>query len=458
MKLVTRRSVLRSSAALAATGALARPYVANAAAKTATAWWTQGFIQSEDASFRKLAANYEKASGNKLEYSIIPYAPLRQKEVSAVTSGVVPDVMEVADYFFAALNAWNDRLLDVSDVVETQKSKFLDVATATMYNYNNAKKKRSFYGVPMKASAATFHIWKSLVEKAGHKVSDIPTEWDALIDFFKPVQKELRDKGMRHVYGWGLEISTVGVDSVRTFSAYRLAYGGRDIVTPDGALHADDPKVKEAVTRTMSRMFELYDGGFVPKSAVNWNDADNNNAFHAKQLVADFNGSLSMELARISHKEEYEDILTFQIPNGKDGKPLPAEIGIFGAVIPKGAKNVEVAKDFLKYAIQPEVLSEYLKGGLGRWAVPMPEIAKSDPYWLKSGDQHRTAYMNQILFRERIPLYTAYNPAVAEIDGQHVFQAAWAEMVHNGVKAEDAANKALSRCKEIFAKYPIKNA
>lgn len=254
-----------------------------------------------------------------------------------------------------------------------------------------------------------------------------------------------------------MEISTVGVDSVRTFSVYNVAYGGRDMVTPDGALHADDPRVKEAVVRTMSRMYELYSGDFVPKSAINWNDADNNNAFHAKQLIADFNGSLSMELARISNKEEYEDILTYQIPNGNDGKPLPAEIGIFGAVIPKGAKNVDVAKDFLKYAIQPEVLNEYLKGGLGRWAVPMPEIAKRDPFWLKSGDQHRTAYIEQILLRETIPLYTAYNPAAAEVDSKHIFQNAWAGMLH-GTKAEDAAAQALNQCKEIFAKYPIKNS
>ena len=36
---LTRRSVLRSSAGLIAVGALARPYIANAAATTATVWW-----------------------------------------------------------------------------------------------------------------------------------------------------------------------------------------------------------------------------------------------------------------------------------------------------------------------------------------------------------------------------------------------------------------------------------
>jgi hypothetical protein len=40
---------------------------------------------------------------------------------------------------------------------------------------------------------------------------------------------------------------------------------------------------------------------------------------------------------------------------------------IFGALIPKGAKNVTVAEDFLKYAVQPSVLNEYLKAGRGRW-------------------------------------------------------------------------------------------
>ena len=52
MSTLTRRSVLRSSAALAATGTLARPFIANAAATTATVWWVQGFAEEEDISFK----------------------------------------------------------------------------------------------------------------------------------------------------------------------------------------------------------------------------------------------------------------------------------------------------------------------------------------------------------------------------------------------------------------------
>jgi hypothetical protein len=93
---LTRRSVIHGSAAVAAVS-LARPYVANAAATTAEMWFAQGFAKQEDESLLRLVADYQKVTGNKIDLSIIPFAPLRQKEVSAITSGVVPDIMGVAD-------------------------------------------------------------------------------------------------------------------------------------------------------------------------------------------------------------------------------------------------------------------------------------------------------------------------------------------------------------------------
>ena len=126
MTILSRRSVLRSSLALATAGSLTLPDIARAAAITATVWWVQGFAEEEDVAFKKMVAEYEKASGenqtedsrpngrnlrstvdpvgsirlilstsdNKIDYSIIPYAPERQKIVSAVTSGAVPDLFQ----------------------------------------------------------------------------------------------------------------------------------------------------------------------------------------------------------------------------------------------------------------------------------------------------------------------------------------------------------------------------
>src|SRR4030081_472002 len=203
MTTLSRRSVLRGSAALAAVGGLAPPYIADAAATTATVWWIQGFAQEEDISFKKIVADYEKASGNTIEYSILPYAPMRQKIVSAVTSGVVPDLFQNTPAEIIALQAWEDRLVDVTDVIETQKSQYTRTALLTVNCYNNAKKGRSFYGVPYTVGALTNHIWRPLVEKAGYTLEDMPKTWDAFYDFFKDVQKKLRVQGERQVYCMG---------------------------------------------------------------------------------------------------------------------------------------------------------------------------------------------------------------------------------------------------------------
>jgi multiple sugar transport system substrate-binding protein len=217
MAILTRRSVLRASLALGAAAALPRPHVANAAATTIETWWVQGFAEEEDIAFKKMVADYEKASGDKIEHSIIPYAALRGKAVTAITSGVVPDIIEVADFALAPIQAWNDRLVDLSDVVEPVKSQFTPTALQCCYHYNNTTKKRAYYVAPTKIGAVPFHIWKSLVEKGGSKVSDIPKTWDAFLDFFKPVQDGLRKQGMRNVYAYGYQLTTTGVDPIVTF-------------------------------------------------------------------------------------------------------------------------------------------------------------------------------------------------------------------------------------------------
>src|SRR5205807_9750170 len=106
MTRLTRRSLLHSTLGLAAAGALARPFIANAAATTAEVWWPQGFIPEEDVAIKKIIADYEKASGNTIDLSIMPFAPQRQKIVAAVQSGIVPDVITNNPVEITALYAW----------------------------------------------------------------------------------------------------------------------------------------------------------------------------------------------------------------------------------------------------------------------------------------------------------------------------------------------------------------
>jgi multiple sugar transport system substrate-binding protein len=457
MTALSRRSVLRGSLVAAAAGMLARPYVANAAATTAEVWWAQGFVPEEDAGFKKVVADYGKASGNTIDLSIVPFAPLRQKIVSAVTSGVVPDMLYATPGEITALYAWDDKLVDVSDVVESQKEEFVETALLSAYCYNSIEKKRSYYGVPFTMDVLPNHIWRPLIEKAGYKMEDIPKTWDAYYDFFKDVQKKLRAQGMRNVYGMGLNVTTNGGDPNNVYNYFLIAYGGQDIVTKDGKLHLDDPKVREAAIKALTYPATAYKEGFVPPGAINWNDADDNNAFHAKQIVMDLDGTISTEVAVLSQgkKEDYDDIVTMGLALSNDGKPVPSQAGPVCGLIPKGAKNVTVAKEFLKFLIQPKVCNEYLKTGLARRVPAMPSIVKGDAWWLDPADPHRVAYVKQALLGPSVPNFWVYNPAYAQVQNEHVFPNGWIDIMKEGMAPQAAADKAFKRVEEIFAKYPI---
>ena len=453
MTSLTRRSVLRNSLALAAAGSLARPHIANAAATSAEMWWAQGFVPEEDAGFKKVVADYEKASGNTIDLSIVPFAPLRQKIVAAAQSGIVPDMLYATPGEIIALYAWDDKLVDVSDVIESQKEEFVETALLSAYCYNSIEKKRSYYGVPFTMDVLPNHIWRPLVEKAGYKMDDIPKTWDAFYDFFKEVQKKLKAQGVRNVYGMGLNVTTNGGDPNNVFNYFLIAYGGEDIVTKDGKLHLDDSKVREAAIKALTYPTTAYKEGFVPPSAINWNDADDNNAFHAKTIVMDLDGSISTEVAIFNKKQEYDDIVTMGLASGNDGKPVPSQARTTCGLVPNGAKNPSVAKEFLKYLIEPKVVNEYLKTGLGRNVPCMPSVVKADPWWF--ADPHRKAYTTQAVLSPTIADYWAFNPAYAQVQNEHVWPTAWADIMQNGTAPQAAAEKAFKRVEEIFAKYPI---
>ena len=455
MAAISRRSLINTSIGLAATAALARPYIANAQAKTATVWWIQGFAQEEDIAFKKLVEDYQKASGNKIDYTIIPFAPMRQKIVSAITSGAVPDLFQNNPTEISALYAWDDKLVDVGDVIETQKNQFTPAALASAYSYNNVKKERGPYLVPYDQGGWINHVWSSLVKQAGYEMEDIPKTWDAYYNFFKDVQKKLRDQGGRNrrTYGIGFQVTTNGNDPNSFFNYMLAAYGGRNLVDAKGNPHLDDAQVKEAIIKALEFPTQAYKEGFVPPSAINWNDADDNNALHAKTIVMDLDGTISSEVAIIKKKDEYDDLTTMGLARSNEGKEIPAVVTNFGGIIPKGAKNVEVAKDFLKYLIQPEILNEYLKTGLGRRIPSMPSIVKNDSWWTE--DPHRKAYVELALLGDTVSEFFVFNPAWAQCRNEHVFPTGWADIILHNMSPKEAAEKAIARAKEIFDKYPI---
>jgi multiple sugar transport system substrate-binding protein len=455
---LSRRKVLATTVGLAATGALSRPYIANAQAKTAVCWLNQGFIPEEDAAMRKVCDDYMKASGNKLDYSIMPFMALNQKIISALTSGDVPDlVFADAPSSILPQNCYDDKIADVSDVVASYESQLSDTAKLCSTFYNKITKKRSYYLCPIKQGATPFHIWGDLVEKAGLKMAEIPKKWDGVWTYLKQAQKPLRAKGMRKIYACGLQITTVGPnDGNNLFVHFLIANGGEGIVTPDGKLHTDDPKIREAAIKSVEFMTNLYKEGVVPPEALSWNDADDNNGFHEKLFMMDFDGTLSTELAMIKDKQAfYHDMQTLAPQLKNDGTPMKTQVNAGGGFIPKGAKGIEVSKDFMKYFMQPQVMNDNLKSGLGRWLPAIPSLVKSDPFWLTSNEPCLKPYVEEGVINPTLPVFEGYTPAWGQANAEQLWGQAHADVIKSGMKVSDAVDKAFKRAEQIFAQMTL---
>ena len=67
----------------------------------------------------------------------------------------------------------------------------------------------------------------------------------------------------------------------------------------------------------------------------------------------------------------------------------------------------------------------------------------------------RNAHTQQALIGPTLPIYEAYNPAIAEVNAEHVSSIAEFDVMNNGMAPEQAIDKAFKRAEAVFAKYQI---
>jgi multiple sugar transport system substrate-binding protein len=453
---MTRRHAMGVFGAGAVAAAASRPRHAKAGT-TITAWWSQGYYKAEDDALRAAVAAYEKQSGNTVALSLVTQSDLNTKIIAAMTIGDVPDVVQAVggNNFTLPQAAWDDKLVDCGDIIEQHKALFLPSAIDSVRGWNNVTKKRFYYGVPVKSSTLMEQAWRPMIQEAGFADKDIPKTQDAYFDFFQTVQDKLRSKGKR-IYGLGYSMAAKEGDANNLFHSFLIAYGGAGIVSPEGQLNVDDPAVRKAAATAVERLSTAYKRGYVPPSAINWGDVDNNNAFFSRQIVMTPNATMSIAAAQKDKQDQYvKEIITHGVPLGNDGKPVPTVLGITPIFIPKGAKNIDAAKDFIRFMIQPAVLNAYLKESIGRWTPVMPSIIRDDPYWLDPSDPHIPVATRQGVDLPTMPAWQIYNPAYAQVLSEQIWPIAEAAVTQKGATPEQAVDEAMKRIKVIFQRYVI---
>jgi multiple sugar transport system substrate-binding protein len=417
-------------------------------------WWEEGFNPEEDGAIEEIVAAFEQRTGKQVELVFHPLEDLSTRVSAALAAGSPPDFVYGTDidYHYGRW-AQEGRLADLADALGPLASLFSPDALERATLLDATTGRRSLHALPMGQTTHHVHVWKSLLARAGLTLDDIPREWEAFWSFWcEKVQPAVRRAtGRDDIYGVGLSMSVSG-DTSNEFWQFVRAYEA-DYVTRDGRLVIDDPVVRTALVTALDRLTVMYREGCSPPDVVRWDQAGNNEAFLAQQVVMTPNVTLSIPSAlRTTRPEDYrENAATIAWPSGAHGQALAIHTGFFEAAVFRGGHE-EGAKDFVRFLVGDGWLAHWINFAGDRLLPSMPALL-DQPVGFGPGDPHRTASAIQFQTQPRAHDYGAVSGEWRHrrVEAENV----WAKAVHrvaaDGLTPEQAVDEAIAQIKQILS-------
>jgi multiple sugar transport system substrate-binding protein len=318
-------------------------------------WWDEGYYPEERKAVEEIVAAFEQDTGKQVELIFHPDSEHGEAIAAALDAGQPPD-FAFGLLFSSYVGQWafDDRLVDLTKAIGHFSDLFDPDALALATWHNARTGQKALYGLPMGRTTYHLHIWKSLLERAGFTLADIPQEWNAFWAFWcDDVQPALRRAtGRDDIWGVGLSMG-VGVDTENGFYQFLIADEG-EYVTRDGVLVIDDPEVRRKLIEAIDSYTAFYRKGCTPPDAVNWSTGDRNNkAFLTQTVVMTENQSLSIPNALRRERPDDHDkhMATIEWPLGQSGKSFPIIGDVIPAVVFKDGDHAATAEAFVRFLV-----------------------------------------------------------------------------------------------------------
>jgi ABC-type glycerol-3-phosphate transport system substrate-binding protein len=128
----------------------------------------------------EIIAAFEQNSGKEVELVLRPQEELEADLMAAVEAG-----RRSPDFVFSVINirhyeqwAYEGRLVDLTDAIGHFSDLFDRDALDSITLLDATTGRRGLYLLPMGFATHHVHAWKSLFERAGFALADIPREWE----------------------------------------------------------------------------------------------------------------------------------------------------------------------------------------------------------------------------------------------------------------------------------------
>ena len=411
-------------------------------------WWNKSFVPQQDEAMKEIVQKWEKKSGKQADLSFFALPDHPAKVLAAFDAKNVPDVdfgqiVNVQTGNFA----YEDKLLEISDVINPMRDRFTDSARLATQYLNGKTGKKGVYAFPIMQHGVNIHYWLDMLQKAGFKESDVPKQWKPFWDFWGEVQKRLRAKGER-IYGLGITYSTEATDTWQQFDHFMEAYKIR-VMNDDGKLTVSDPKVRQGLITVLEDFTRHYKAKTVPPGAISWKDIDNNLNFNNRQVVMVINPTLTIPGSFLGKNDDYyyKQIKTLRWPEAPGGGSFTLRMSVHCGFIPKDSKNKEMAKDFVRFLLQSENIDQFVKASNGGFFPALKDSYK-DPFFA-SEDPHRSAVYKNFTENPTRPYENVINRKFIQVQTENLVGRACGRVLSDNWTAAKATDEMITRMKQL---------
>ena len=355
----SRRDFLKLAAG--ATGVVGAPWVARKVeAKPVSIVFAResSYVKNFDDHFLKvMAPAYEKEMGIKIEY-----------QIQAAGGGAVPQLVAMAENRSGADVAWTqqewlyrDALVDVTDIAEWVGKTYGGWYDAIkLLAVDNGKWKT----VPQANIGQCMVYRKDWFDEAG--IKKFPETWDEFLE----AGIKLKAKG----HPFGMSMGHGFADNYSWLYPLLWSYGAT-VMDKDGKKVALD---SSETARAVDYVRKLYKETCI-EDCIGWLDPANNKAFLTSQISCTNNAYSIMVSAKRDLPDMGKVIDHALNPKGPTGQRyhsfVPVTHGVFAY-----SKDVQAAKDFLKWTFDPKQFKPWIASG-DMYFAPFLHAFDKAPEW-----------------------------------------------------------------------------
>ena len=338
--------------------------------KEVTLWMKKGLVDASNSMIVQRGKEFENKNNVKVNVEIIPYEEFLPKWISAIETGLTPDVsffgyQEIGEFYE------KDVLMDLSTLynkIEKEQGAF----------YPNLKNAITFqgkqFGIPFWAEAIVMYYRKDILAAAGFKF--VPQTWEE----YRKIVKATTDPA-KGIYGAGIGYGKGNSDSEWFTRSVLWSFGGAEVDKDGKTVIINSPESIAAI-KYISNIFSVDKA--TPPSSIGWDDSGNNNAYLSGQAVTVFNTGSIANIAKTENPELYKNTGLVPFPAGPKGRFIPGienTLGIF-----KNSKSPDIAKQLIEFLMEKEWYASWIDksapllcpvyselGNMPIWKLPMNE-------------------------------------------------------------------------------------